>query len=78
MIFAVKRVFSSGKVAKKAIVYFEAQNKDEAYRAFGYGKYYGGFRENTRFSADACNPPKKSKVINAAQLIERCVNEYES
>lgn len=76
--FAIKRTFKSGKVAKNAIVYFEAKDKEEALKAFGVGGFWSGFRENVGFVAEEVGAsPKKATVYNASSLIEERKKEEE-
>jgi len=70
-IYVMKRCYKNGKPTKKAIVYFEAKNKDEAYQAFGAGRYWSGYPELTRFDAIRIDSVKgDEKVIAASKVIK--------
>ena len=56
---------------KRIIVYFEAKDEKEAYRAFGAGCYWSGYHENVGFAAEEVEEvPKNEQVVLAARVIE--------
>tara|TARA_B100000941_G_scaffold155709_1_gene110467 strand:+ start:268 stop:504 length:237 start_codon:yes stop_codon:yes gene_type:complete len=71
MIYAMKPCFQNGKPMKRVIVYFEAKDKDEAFKAFGVGHFWGGYSENTAFTAEEVDSvPKNGRFCIAADVIE--------
>lgn len=70
-IYAMRRSFSSGKLAKRVIVYLEANNKAKAFEGFGAGRFWSGFHENTGFAAvEVDEVPAGNRVLSANELIE--------
>jgi len=71
-IYAVFRSMRSGKLTKKPIVCFEAEDERRARRAFGVGRYWGGFSESTSFVTKQIDAvPKGCNLVSAQDVIDR-------
>lgn len=69
MIFAMRRYHNNGRRAN-VVVYLEADSKEQAFSAFGAGRYWSGYSENNGFAAEeVAEIPKKAVLLNAAGVI---------
>lgn len=68
-IFAMKRAYKNGNICKKPIVFFDAIDEKEAFKAFGVGKYWRGYKEDVSFCAEEVERIETANVILASQFI---------
>jgi len=70
-IYAMKKSFNNGRLAKKVIVYIEADSEKKAYEGFGAGRFWSGYSENTGFAAVKVDKvPAGAEVLSADELIK--------